>query len=73
MPRDDLHVALAYSKERGDELAGRDVRLVVDRRGGRTNDESACPLAADLIATGSWDDADPHFERGGVDVDQVSV
>ncbi len=73
MARDDLHVSLAYSKERGDELADRNVRLIVDRRGGRTNDEPACPVAANLIATGSWDDADVDVERGGVGVDQMSV
>ena len=72
MPRDDVHVSLAYSKERGDELANRGVRLAVDWRGGRTNDEPACPLAANLIAMGSWDDADLDFERGGVS-DPMSV
>jgi hypothetical protein len=73
MPRGDLHVSLAYGKEHGDELADRGVRLVVDRRGGRTNDEPAFPLAANLIAMGSWDDADLDLERGGVGVDQTSV
>jgi hypothetical protein len=73
MPRDDLYVAFARSEERGDELADRDVRLVIDRRCGRTNDEPPCPLPADLIAMGSWDHADLDFERGGVGADHASV
>jgi len=73
MPRDDLYVAFACSEKRGDELADRGVRLVVDRHCGRANDEPPCPLPADLIAVGSWDDADLDFERGGVGVDRTSV